>query len=310
MKKILIIAIVAIGALASCDKVDNIYPVAEQTDLDYSLYPNGGDSISYSTNEWPTFTANTNSLRNVVIEDFTGHKCTYCPIAADTAESIHDDYPSRAFVATIHSGPLGDGISGFQSTDIDFPIDWTNEDGLDIGTYFGGLPGSAFTGNPRGTVSRIQDGGGQHTLHVNDWRLYTESALTDLLKVNIQSVANYFPSTRGVFLHTEIDVIDAGLSDLYTVVYLIEDSIVGPQKLPNNSTEENYIHREVMRDCIWSGWKGLELTEDNLDANGMYYFNYSYEVPSQYDADNVHFLIYVRDEVTDEIYQVIKQKFI
>jgi hypothetical protein len=308
MKKILIIAVVALGALASCDKVENPYPVAEQTDLDYTLYPGGGDSTSY-VSEWPTFTANTNTQRNVVIEDFTGHKCTYCPIAADTAEAIHADYPTRAFVATIHTGPTGDGIGGFQSTSTEFPIDWTNPDGLGIGTYFGGIPGSAFTGNPRGTVSRIQDGGGQHTLHVNDWRLYSENALASQLNVNIQSALNNYPSTRGAFLHTEIDVLD-GSTDLYTVVYLIEDSIIGKQKLPDNSTEEFYVHREVMRDCIWSGWQGLELTDDKMDGNGLYHFDYSYELPSQYAADNVHFLIYVRDSNTEEILQVIKQKFI
>ena len=235
MKNILFITAIAFGVLTSCDKVENPYPVAEPTDLDYTLFPNGGDSVSYFANEWPTFIENTNTLRNVVIEDFTGHKCTYCPIAADTAELIHSEYPTRAFVATIHTGPTGDGIGGFQSTSASFPIDWTNPDGLDIGTYFGGLPSSAFTGNPRGTVSRIQNGG-QHTLHVNDWRLYTENAMQDVLNVNVQAELNYFPSTRGAFLHTEIELLNGTVADdLYTVVYLIEDSIIGKQKMPDNS---------------------------------------------------------------------------
>lgn len=306
MKKILFITAIALGTMTSCDKVENPYPTAE-ADTDWNLYPNG-DSIHYYTNVYTAFGANSNIDRNVVIEDFTGHKCTYCPIAADTAESIHSDYPDRAYVATIHTGPTGDGIGGFQSTSTDFPIDWTNLDGLSIGTHFGEMAGSAFTGNPRGTVSRIQDVGGQHTLHVNDWRLYTENAMQDVLQVNIQSALNYYPSTRGVFLHAEIEVLDAGLTnDLYAVVYLIEDSIIGKQKLPNNTTDSNYVHREVMRDCILSNWKGRKLTVDAMD-NGKYYYDYIFPLPAQYAADNTHLLIYVRDEVTDEIYHVIKQK--
>lgn len=307
MKKILFIVVIALGAMTSCDKVENPYPVAEATSLDYGLYP-GGDSLDYWGTDGPVWTANTNTLRNVIIEDFTGHQCSYCPYAADTASSIHDADPTRSFVATIHSGPTGSGITGFQATSAEFPIDWTNPDGLSIGTYFGGLPSSAFIGNPRGTVSRIQDGGGQHTLAAPDWRLFAENAILEALQVNIQAKSNYYPSTRGVFLHSEIEVLDAGLiNDLYTVVYLIEDSLVGKQKMPPPApVNDSYIHRDIMRDCVQSGWKGKKLIPTN-QVNGKYYFNYSFELPAEYEASNMHLLIYVRDEVTQEIYHVVKQ---
>lgn len=217
--------IAAIG-FSSCDKIDNPYPVGNVTELDTTLYP--GVWSDYQANEWPVFTPNGNAQRNILIEDFTGHKCIYCPPAADTADLLHDDYPGRVYVAAIHSGP--DGIGSFQSTSAEWPIDWTNPDGLAIGTHFGTMPGSAFIGNPRGSVSRIETGS-QHTLSPTNWRSAVVSALPQPLKVNIQSSANYYPSTRGLFLHTEIDVLDAGITnDLYTVVYLIEDSLVAKQK--------------------------------------------------------------------------------
>lgn len=62
-----------------------------------------------------------------------------------------------------------------------------------------------------------------------------------------------------------------------------------------------------MHDCINSNWNGLKLTEDNV-IDGKYYFNYSYALPPQYNHENVHLLIYVRDAVTEEIYHVIKQQ--
>lgn len=304
MKKIVLGLAMAAFIVASCDKVENPYPVAESTELDYGLFP-GGDSLAYWSTDGPVFGPNTNTLRNVVIEDFTGHKCTYCPIAADTAEAIHEDYPNRVYVATIHAGPSG--IGGFQTTNTEFPVDWTNPDGVAIGAHFGSIPGSQFDSNPRGTVSRILSGD-QHTIDVYSWRSFAESAIAGALKVNIQSAANYYPSTRGVFLHTEIALIDQTIAnDLYTVVYLIEDSIIGKQKMPNNSTNESYIHREVMRDCVGSDWRGREIVPANA-INDKYYFNYSFRLDNQYDPTNVHFLIYVRDAVTEEIYQVIKQK--
>jgi hypothetical protein len=304
MKKILFIGLVGILALTSCDKVENPFPPTISTELDYSLYP-GGDSVAYASSEWPTFTPNTNLLRNVMVEDFTGHQCTYCPIAADTADALHHDYLNRAFISTIHAGP--DGAGSFQAVTADYPTDWTNPAGIAIGEHFGQIPGSAFLGNPRGSISRVLNGG-QHTAHVNDWRAFTEATMASGLEANVQAVVNYYPSTRGVFIHSEVEILNTSLTnDLYTVVTLIEDTIVGKQKMPDNSSNYNYVHRDVMRGTIGSDWEGRQLTDDELE-NGKYYFNYSYALPAQYDADNVHLLIYVRDAVTEEVYQVIKKK--
>ena len=129
------------------------------------------------------------------------------------------------------------------------------------------------------------------------------------LKANLQAEINYYPSTRGVFIHSEIDILDQSINvnDLYTVVILIEDSVIGKQKMPDNSTDPNYIHRDIMRGSIGSFWQGNQLTVNQFN-NGKYYFNYSYALPSQYDDSNVHLLIYVRDAITEEVYQVIKKK--
>ena len=145
-------------------------------------------------------------------------------------------------------------------------------------------------------------------MSTSGWRNTLVAALPTPLKVNIQSETNYYSATRGVFLHTEVDVLDAGITnDLYTVVYLIEDSIVAKQKMPNNTTNDTYIHRDIMRDAVSTDWKGRKLTdEDKIDDK--YYFNYSFALPTQYNPDNMHLLIYVRDAVTEEVYQVIKQE--
>jgi hypothetical protein len=52
---------------------------------------------------------------------------------------------------------------------------------------------------------------------------------------------------------------------------------------------------------------GRTLSSTYLNANGNYYVNYSYLLPTDLDPDNTHLLIYVYDKVTHEVYQVIKQ---
>ncbi|MDX2359314.1 MAG: Omp28-related outer membrane protein [Crocinitomicaceae bacterium] len=305
MRKIyLLVFLGAALGFASCDHVEFPYPETIAT-LGWEGYPDG-DSAHYVANAWPVFSANPNTQRNILIEDFTGHLCSWCPPAADTAHSLHGDFPSRIYIATIHAGP--NGLDVFQSTNPNFPIDWTNPEGLAIGKHFGDLPGSGFIGNPRGSVSRIEVGG-QHTLDQDTWRGTAVTGMAVPLKVNIQSATNYYPSTRGLFLHTQLEVMDGGLNldDLYTVAYLIEDSLVAKQKMPDNTTNETYVHRDIMRGCINTTWEGMKITDAYLIDGDTYDFFYRYELPAEYNAEDVHLLIYVRNKTTEEIYHVVKQ---
>lgn len=311
MKKIVLFSLaIALGIFAGCDKVQNAYPpdLVDTSSLDWSLYPDGDSAHYAQQGHWPTFTANTNTNRNIVIEDFTGHKCTFCPAAAAVAEQLEHDNPGRVFVSAVHASP--NGVGNFQETDATYTHDFTNTASIEIGTYFGdNLAGSPFQGNPNGTVSRVNHGNGYPVTHPSSWTSATNSMLAaNTLKVNIQSDANYFASTRGLFVHTETEVLDSGIDheNLKIVVQLHEDSIVQPQ-LDGSTIVYDYVHRDVLRGCIDGRTFGQTLDDDH-EENEKFYFNYSYALPSQYDPSNMHLLIYVRDVTTEEIYQVIKQK--
>jgi hypothetical protein len=310
MKKLLFFGLTGLYlTLSSCDRVENAYPAQTPIDLDTTLYP--GTWSDYLANEWPEFTPNTNSDRNVLIEDFTGHKCVFCPAAADIAHNIHQANPNRVFIASLHAGP--DGIGDFQSVSAPtYPVDFTNPQGVEIGVYFG-LNDEGFPGNPRGPINRINSSGVIFQSPAA-WSSLTNGLLSaNNLKVNVQSKLNYYATTKGAFLHTEIDKLDASLGELGLVVYLIEDSLVGDQKMSDNSHNPTYIHRDIMRGCIDGRAFGRTLKSSDLIDN-KYYLNYSFVVPNQLDGnhnpDNMHLLIYVYDKSSFEIYQVIEQKFV
>lgn len=293
--------------VSSCDKVDNPYPVQQSLELDTTLYP--GNWNDYLATEWPTFAANTNTNRNILIEDFTGHTCVFCPAAADLAHQLYLDNPGRIYISTIHAGP--EGIGSFQTVQApDYPLDFTNPQGVEIGIYFGTNDGG-FSGNPRGTISRIKSGGNVFQ-SPSAWTSMTNAAISaNDLKVNIQSKLNYYAPTKGAFLHTEVEVLDGSLaSELAMVVYLQEDSLVGDQKMSDNSHNSSYVHRDIMRKCIDGRAFGRALSTSDM-TNGKYYLNYSFVVPNQldgnYNAENMHLLIYVYDKTTQEVYQVIEQ---
>ncbi|MFK7784598.1 MAG: Omp28-related outer membrane protein [Crocinitomicaceae bacterium] len=320
MKKLLFISGITVFSLLSCDKVENPYPDSGPQGDWNELYPNG-DSSDYAATEWPTFLDNPNINRNILLEDFTGHKCIFCPAAAELAHQLELDNPGRVIVSAIHTGASGQMEAFQQIAQPYFITDFTNEEAFSIGKKFGNdWPGSPFVGNPFGTISRKDQGNSFPVTQAQQWEASTNSMIAaNDLKVNIQAEKNYYPSTRGFFLHTEIDVLDASLTnDLRIVVHLLEDSIVAAQEFPSGTFPEpspfdkydlDYVHRDIFRESIDGSTFGQLVDTENLDANGKYYFNYAYKLPDAYNADNVHVIIYVRDAMTEEVYHVIKKKF-
>ena len=305
--------------ISSCDKVKNPY-LPQYVDIDTTLLPAGTTLQDYKNNSWSDWSENTNSVVNVLIEDFTGHKCVNCPLAAIDARAIESAHEGRVFVASIHAAP--DGGTGFQNTSGSlFSHDLTNPNGLAISTE---ITDGGFVGNPSGTVNRKLFGG-QIFQGNTSWSGYTTTILTDNnFVINLQAQTNYFTETRGLFLHTEIDIKQPTLVDtnqIYQVVYLIEDSLIAPQITPSswgnpNDIDQAYVHRDIMRGCIDNQPMGRQITSAfKVDKNGniltgnKYYINYSYKLPEQYNPENMHLLIYVYNNTTKEILQVIKKDF-
>ena len=307
MKKIFILSSIVVLALFSCDKVDNAYP-EYSGGLDPTLYP--GDFSSYVI---PSFSSNTNTNRNVLIEDFTGHKCIYCPAAAKEAHDLELANPDRVYTSTLHTGPSYTVVpNSFQSTSSPYyEYAFFNAVSSQIGGFFGELAGNGFTGNPSGNISRLTNSSGQISVGPGVWENTVNGLIsTNNLKVNIQSKVNYYPSTSGAFIHVEIDPIVPITNELRVVVAFYEDSIVKPQKDNLLGDIQDYVHRDLLKFHVNGDMNGQKVGEANLNANGKYYFDYSMKIPAENTAENSHLLIYVFDKVTHEVYQVIKKKFI
>lgn len=316
--KYLIILLSVLFALemVSCDKVSNPYPPTYPTDLNTSYYP--GNWNDYVDNEWPDFTTidNADPNRNVLLEDYTGHNCSSCPAAGEVAHNLHSGNPSRIFIASIHASPFG--MSNFQSVNIGlgYPVDFTNANGLDLGEFFGSYDGSFF-GNPGGTINRKANSGYIFSSS-GSWSTKSNVVLTSPLQVAVKGVVNYYPETKGAFLHTEVEVLDEALTEeLAMVVYLIEDSLVAPQNV-DGTRDPMYVHRDILRGCLSGDKFGRNLTP-GLMKDGKYYLDYSFAVPNQlsstgaegsHNAENMHLLIYVYKRSNYEILQVIKKKFV
>ncbi len=312
MKKIIFFGAVAVLGLfmmvtPSCDKVEN--PIKPAILLDTTLYP--GNWADYV---FPTFSANTNTDRNIMLEDYTGHRCPNCPDAGWEAYDIEMANPGRVFVSSVHAAP--GGLSSFQTTASDcgtssnpnneFCTIFYCDEGINYGQTFGG-GGLGFFGNPQGNISRINFTGSDMFQFYTDWDSKVNEVLTaNVLDVNIQAESNYYTETNGFYLHTETEFLtDLSGGQYNIVVGLMENEIKDYQdslgvKLPY------YKHHNVFRGCI----DGLAWGQDlggNYAAGTKVYKDYSYELPAGQDNTDYHLLIYVYDVSNYEVLQVIRQ---
>lgn len=294
-------------SLTSCDKVEN--PIKPAVLLDTTLFPGNWDDYVF-----PTFTANTNTDRNVLLEDYTGHRCPNCPSAAYNAKAIEAANQGRVFVASIHSGP--GGITSFQQTASDcgtsanpnneFCTPYYNTESLAYGAAFNGS-GFGFFGNPQGTINRISFAGSTMFQFDTEWNTRINEVLTaNDLKANIQAQSNYYSETNGLFLHVETEFLADLTSDYNLVVYLIENEEENFQD-SSGVILENYIHHNIFRGCLDGQAWGQSIA--NHATGNKTRFDYSYALPSGKTNTDYHLLIYIYDVATYEILQVIKHEF-
>jgi hypothetical protein len=126
------------------------------------------------------------------------------------------------------------------------------------------------------------------------------------LKVNIQAQSNYYPSTNGFYLHTEFEFLEDLTGNYNAVVYLLEDEVTDWQDV-NGFADSLYKHHDILRDCIDGLPWGRPLSGGTETGNKTY-LDYSYKLPVGQTNDDYHLLIYVYDQATYEILQVIKHE--
>jgi hypothetical protein len=308
MKRISDILIFGIGLmiiLGSCRK-DEIAQTVESsivTTLDTNLYP--GNFRDYVA---PTFAQNTNSERNALIEEFTGHYCGHCPRAHEKGLELETNNPGRVFVTAIHASPDWDGSSVLNHANDTgaFSRDFRTTEGRAIAAKFYGL-GVGFFGLPQGTVNRQYEGP-NFVYSYSSWEDRMNEVLSSELEVNLQAKSNFFPSTKGVYLHVETEFIKELSGDYNITVYAVQDQIIDWQRdylYSPNSDLEFYEHHNVHIGNIFGESWGREVGSGNIPQGTKSVTDFSYEIPEGLSKDEMHFIIYIYNRDTYEVKQVI-----
>ena len=288
--------------ILSCDKIESPLP-DEYGKFNWALYPQDPSGYPYNLADPASNWDINNNPKGILLEDYTGHKCTNCPAAAQTAKSLEDDSIKNVIVASIHASADG----SFQATDGFYINNFRTAAGDE---YISEMTG--FLGNPMGTINRNSQGlSGSVWYLATEWSNGVNDEINQPLIANIQLKHNYFASTNGLFIHTETSFLGPISGDFHLIVYLVRNDVISPQKFNGGVVDTNYHHHAVLSANINGTWGSLINDGGLADENTVVYNDFSYELPNPninptYNIENLSLIAYLCDRTSYKVIQVIK----
>lgn len=206
--------------------------------------------------------------RNVVLEEFTGIYCVYCPEGHSIAQGMKNNNPERVSLINIHVG--GYAIPG--ENDPDFRTQWGNAI----------ANASDLTGYPAGQVNRhIFPGrgmsGSSTAMGRGYWSMSGNEVLGMTSYVNIGVEATIDAQSRELTVHVEGYYTGNSPEDFNLLnVALLQNNTKGPQTGGNMGNNYNHMHRLV--DLLTGQWGDtIPTTTQGTFIDRTYTYSLPYE---------------------------------
>ena len=208
--------------------------------------------------------------KNVVLEEFTGIHCVWCPSGHAIAKAIQDANPDRVSLINIHTGSFA-VPSGSQP---DFRTPWGNAIAAQSG----------LTGYPSGQVNRHVFPGrgmssGSTAMGRDQWAVTANEIMATPSNVNVAVEATLDVQTRVLVVHVEAYYTGNSTesSNLLNVA-LLQNNTKGPQTGGGAGNNYNHMHRLV--DLLTGQWGE---TISTVSAGSFVDKTYTYTIPEMYN---------------------------
>lgn len=256
MKKSLLIAVLALVAG---------FATAQTTDTIVSLTP---------------------SNKNVILEEFTGINCGYCPDGHKIANQLAAANPGRVFPINVHTGSYA---AMYQT---------------DFGSALEGQTG--LTGYPSGTINRHVFSGSTTALNRGDWSSRANTILSQASPVNVAAEGTLDFVTRELNLTVQLyyTASSSAATNMLNVA-ILQDNVLGPQSgssyNPDQVVGNQYNHQHMLRHLITGQWGE---TISNTTAGTFVEKHYTYTIPNMLGKsgqqiaailDNLKFIVFVAE---------------
>tara|TARA_R110002072_G_scaffold110599_3_gene238433 strand:+ start:2804 stop:4519 length:1716 start_codon:yes stop_codon:yes gene_type:complete len=234
--------------------------------------------------------------RKVILEEFTGINCVFCPQGHAIANNIKNNYPDDFFVINIHQG----GFSNPGAGQPDFRTPFGNA--IVLQSYSGG----GF-GYPSGTVNRQNFPGREMTapgttaMGRGNWTISSVQTIPQSSYVNVSVEAGIDESTRELKVIVEAYyTCDSPEATNKLNVALLQNNTLGPQSGGGQGNNYNHMHRLVH---LVTGQWGIDI--NTTTAGSFVSETLTYTIPADYNnvpavLENMEIVVFI-SETTQNI---------
>ena len=227
-----------------------------------------------------TFVSTTPENKNVVLEEFTGIYCVFCPDGHVIGQGLHDANPNDVFLINIHTG-------GYSNPNGPSDPDFNSNHGAAIAAN------SGLAGYPAGTVNRHvfpnitpQGSPGTTALSRGDWAAASTEIMSQTSPVNVAAQASYDMATGILTINTETYFTANHTNAAFLHVAVVQNNVPGPQTgaaqynpgaIISGPWSPTYNHQHMLK-YLMDGAFGIEL---NTTTAGTFIPNtHTWIVPS------------------------------
>ncbi|MBR6441561.1 MAG: Omp28-related outer membrane protein, partial [Bacteroidales bacterium] len=207
--------------------------------------------------------------RNVLLEEYTGIACGYCPDGHRRANEIAAANPGRVNIINIHTGTFSYNY-------------YTTQFGSALAEQ------SGLTGYPAGTINRHVFMGSVTDLNRGYWAWAANQIMGQSSPVNIAAEATLDPNTRA--LHVRVQLYYTGSQTVTSNalnVAILQDNVLGPQSggtaNPAQVVGNQYKHMHMLRHLITGQWGE---TINTISQGTLVEKTYDYVIPAQLGSTN------------------------
>jgi hypothetical protein len=298
--KRLVISVIAImltglaGFVISCDKIEAPYM----------------NVVDVSDCPVPTFPDVTTPKKTVLIEEFTGHECVYCPAGSFYLHQIEGSFGDSVVVMAIHASGLAE--PGPAPWDLDLrPLDNTGQILIGEDYYLD----FQIPAEPRAMFNRKKFDGTNYSYGTPaTWQDKVVQELSLPKEISMQMINDYDAAARKLCIHVKTKFFAPNSLNLKIAVFITEDSIVGYQ-LNNNATYgttpeiTDYVFMDVMREGLLGAY-GEVLTSGSVAQDSAVIRTYKKILPATWVDKHCKVVAYVYDVDTKVVLQAVEGKVI
>lgn len=228
--------------------------------------------------------------KNVVLEEFTGTSCPFCPDGHVIAKALRTQYPEDVWVIGYH--PTNTTLTTPRSaSDPDFRRTFPN-------AFFNEIFMLTSPSMPSAFINRRSYGIQDPTRGQNRglWSNYARAITRQTAPVNIGMEAYYDTAFHEIVVNVEAYFTSATNEQLIYVV-LMEDSLIAGQ----SGGAGNYVHNHVFRETLTTGQWGDSINTNPV-AGQLYKNTFTYSnTDLKYNWKHLSVVAFLRDAVTEEI---------